>query len=302
RLAGMRAAAETARRAGDDPTRAPLPPVAVALAGSAGQSLGAFLGDGIALTLDGDAQDYVGKGLHGGTIALRPPAGSPIAAQPERHVIAGNTLLYGATGGALYAAGQVGERFAVRNAGAHAVVEGCGDHGCEYMTGGVVLVLGAIGRNFGAGMSGGVAYVHAGRPRHEADDAGADGLGGRIQRDAVRIDPLDDALDLPLLRALLGAHHAHTGSPRANALRDVDDATLRARFWKIVPDPASQESTASAQDLAAMQRRVLDRLRGDGDDRGDGKRPTYAPQSTATAQPSTTQRITLAPSTAASVS
>src|SRR5699024_2335604 len=129
----------------------------IAFTGSAGQSFGAFLPRGITLRLSGDANDYVGKGLSGGRIAVRPDAKAPFAA--EQHIIAGNVLLYGATGGELNVRGVVGERFAVRNSGAAAVVEGIGDHGCEYMTGGSVVVLGPIGRNFAAGMSGGVAYV-----------------------------------------------------------------------------------------------------------------------------------------------
>src|SRR5690606_28708887 len=122
--------------------------------GAAGQSFGAFATPGMRLVLHGEAQDYVGKGLAGGELVLRPTTTA------NDQVIAGNTVLYGATGGALFAAGSVGERVCVRNSGALAVVEGCGDHGCEYMTGGTVVVLGPTGRNFGAGMSGGVAYVY----------------------------------------------------------------------------------------------------------------------------------------------
>ena len=131
--------------------------ITVNLTGSAGQSFGAFVPRGISLYLSGDANDYTGKGLSGGRIIIRPNAASPFAA--EGNIIAGNVILYGATGGELYLRGQVGERFAVRNSGAVAVVEGVGDHGCEYMTGGRVVVLGETGRNFGAGMSGGIAYV-----------------------------------------------------------------------------------------------------------------------------------------------
>ena len=127
------------------------------LRGSAGQSFGAWLAPGIELTLVGDANDYVGKGLSGGVLALRPADDAGFRA--EENVIAGNTILYGATSGRAFFRGIVGERFAVRNSGASAVVEGVGDHGCEYMTGGVAVVLGRTGRNFAAGMSGGVAYV-----------------------------------------------------------------------------------------------------------------------------------------------
>ncbi len=125
--------------------------------GSAGQSFGAFVPRGVTLRLHGDANDYLGKGLSGGRIVVRPPDGSPFAA--EENIVAGNVILYGATAGEVFLRGQVGERFCVRNSGAIAVVEGVGDHACEYMTGGRVVVLGPTGRNFGAGMSGGVAFV-----------------------------------------------------------------------------------------------------------------------------------------------
>ena len=148
----------------------------VTLTGSAGQSLGAFLPSGITLRLVGDANDYVGKGLSGGRVVLRP---DPRATYPaERNVIAGNVLLYGATSGEAFVRGAVGERFAVRNSGARAVVEGVGDHGCEYMTGGTVVVLGPTGRNFAAGMSGGTAYLLDVNPT-------------RINTELVDLDPLD---------------------------------------------------------------------------------------------------------------
>jgi len=130
----------------------------VKLTGSAGQSLGAFAAPGLKLEVSGDANDYVGKGLSGGTIVVRPPQVSPLKA--AENTIVGNTVLYGATGGVLFAAGRAGERFAVRNSGAQVVVEGCGSNGCEYMTGGVAVILGEIGANFGAGMTGGMAYVY----------------------------------------------------------------------------------------------------------------------------------------------
>jgi len=125
--------------------------------GSAGQSFGAFAAHGLTLNLEGEANDYVGKGLAGGRIVLKPFSG--VEYNPAKNIIAGNVILYGATSGEFYANGMVGERFAIRNSGAIAVVEGVGDHGCEYMTGGRVVVLGEIGRNFAAGMSGGIAYV-----------------------------------------------------------------------------------------------------------------------------------------------
>ncbi|MBL4628680.1 MAG: glutamate synthase large subunit, partial [Roseicyclus sp.] len=130
----------------------------VKLKGSAGQSLGAFAAPGLKLEVSGDANDYVGKGLSGGTIVVRPPMASPLKA--SENVIIGNTVLYGATDGYLFAAGRAGERFAVRNSGAKAVIEGCGSNGCEYMTGGVVVILGSVNANFGAGMTGGMAYLY----------------------------------------------------------------------------------------------------------------------------------------------
>jgi glutamate synthase (NADPH/NADH) large chain len=132
--------------------------IQIALTGTAGQSFGAFLARGVTLDLVGDANDYVGKGLSGGRVVVRQPDGVGYR-EPTENIIVGNTVLYGAIAGEAYFEGVAGERFAVRNSGAVAVVEGCGDHGCEYMTGGVVVVLGKTGRNFAAGMSGGVAYV-----------------------------------------------------------------------------------------------------------------------------------------------
>ncbi|NKE10955.1 glutamate synthase subunit alpha, partial [Kocuria subflava] len=131
--------------------------ITVSLHGQAGQSLGAFMPKGITLRLEGDANDYTGKGLSGGRIVVRPEHDAGFAA--EENVVAGNVIGYGATGGEIFLRGRVGERFLVRNSGATAVVEGIGDHGCEYMTGGLALIIGPTGRNFGAGMSGGVAYV-----------------------------------------------------------------------------------------------------------------------------------------------
>jgi glutamate synthase (NADPH/NADH) large chain len=130
----------------------------VKLTGSAGQSLGAFAAPGLKLEVSGDANDYVGKGLSGGTIVVRPSMAS--TSKAAENTIIGNTVLYGATKGYLFAAGRAGERFAVRNSGAHAVIEGCGSNGCEYMTGGVTVILGDVGANFGAGMTGGMAYLY----------------------------------------------------------------------------------------------------------------------------------------------
>ncbi|MGH2998837.1 MAG: glutamate synthase large subunit, partial [Gaiellaceae bacterium] len=167
--------------------------------GSAGQSFGAWLAEGIELTLIGDANDYVGKGLSGGVLALRPPESAAFRA--EENVIAGNTILYGATSGRAFFRGLVGERFAVRNSGATAVVEGVGDHGCEYMTGGIVVVLGPTGRNFAAGMSGGIAYV-LDRNRTFAE---------RCNEEMVALEELE-ADDLRVVRALVDEHRGRTGS------------------------------------------------------------------------------------------
>jgi glutamate synthase domain-containing protein 3 len=169
--------------------------------GSAGQSFGAFLAEGVTLKLTGEANDYVGKGLSGGTISV----GAGSAASRRGDVLAGNTVLYGATSGQLYIAGRAGERFAVRNSGALAVVEGVGQHGCEYMTGGVVLVLGPLGLNFGSGMTGGLAYVL----RAEAEDV--------LNRDFVTIHDVE-AEEEASLRRVLEEHLQFTGSPRASRL------------------------------------------------------------------------------------
>ena len=191
------------------------------LTGAAGQSFGAWLAPGIELTLVGDANDYVGKGLSGGVLALRPPESAGFRA--EENVIAGNTILYGATAGRAFFRGIVGERFAVRNSGAHAVVEGVGDHGCEYMTGGVVAVIGPTGRNFAAGMSGGIAYV--------LDEDGTFEI--RCNRELVGLEPVAGG-DAETLRALVEEHGRRTGSPVAARLLAAWEATLE-RFVKVIP-------------------------------------------------------------------
>jgi len=196
-------------------------PVRFSLHGAAGQSFGAWLAPGIELTLFGEANDYVGKGLSGGTLALRPPEDASFAA--EENVLAGNTILYGATAGKAFFRGLVGERFAVRNSGATAVVEGVGDHGCEYMTGGVVLVLGPTGRNFAAGMSGGTAYV--------LDEDGT--FEERCNTELVGLESLE-LDDLNLLRELLNEHERRTDSVVAARLLD-DWQTAQLRFVKVMP-------------------------------------------------------------------
>ncbi|HEU0115685.1 MAG TPA: glutamate synthase-related protein, partial [Thermomicrobiales bacterium] len=226
------------RRAGQTPGG-----VSCRFVGSAGQSFGAFAVDGLHLHLEGEANDYVGKGMSGGEIAIRPSRDARFAA-PQ--TIAGNTILYGATGGALFAAGRVGERFAVRNSGATAVVEGVGDHGCEYMTGGAVVVLGPTGRNFGAGMTNGVAYVY--------DPSGA--FPDRINAESILVEPLSraDVEDAAALRALVELHHATTGSPLAADLLANWDAAL-AHFWKVIPRAAlamrAEAEAAAAEEATA---------------------------------------------------
>jgi glutamate synthase (NADPH/NADH) large chain len=195
--------------------------IQVAFTGSAGNSFGAFLPKGITLRLEGDSNDYFGKGLSGGRLVLRPPADAGFVA--EDNIIAGNVILYGATSGEAYLRGIVGERFCVRNSGATAVVEGVGDHGCEYMTGGRAVVLGRTGRNFGAGMSGGIAYVF--------DEDGT--LHYRVNHEMVDLDPLD-ADDLEFLHQTIATHVAETGSAvgtRILARWDQDSE----RFVKVMP-------------------------------------------------------------------
>ena len=166
----------------------PADTIEVVLTGSAGQSLGAFMPSGITLRLEGDSNDYVGKGLSGGQIVVRPPLGAIFPA--ERNVIAGNVIGYGATQGSMFIRGVVGERFLVRNSGATAVVEGVGDHALEYMTGGLAVILGGTGRNLGAGMSGGTAYVHGLKPERVNRDSLASGeLVAAAARQRGRRDP-----------------------------------------------------------------------------------------------------------------
>jgi glutamate synthase (NADPH/NADH) large chain/glutamate synthase (ferredoxin) len=191
--------------------------------GSAGQSFGAFIDEGMELTLEGEAQDYVGKGLGGGVIVIRPYADD---ASPDP-VLAGNTICYGATGGRLFVAGRVGERFCVRNSGATAVVEGAGDHFCEYMTGGVAVALGAVGWNAGAGMTGGVAYLTEWRQLN------ADSV---IARDVPEEDEAE-------LHALVEEHHRRTGSPRAASMLEDWEVAL-ARFRQVVPVARVQAAAA----------------------------------------------------------
>jgi len=246
RTVGAMLSGEVARRHGH--AGLPEDTILVRFTGTAGQSFGAFLARGVALELTGDSNDYVGKGLSGGRIVVRQPKG--LSRDPTENIIVGNTVLYGAIAGEAYFEGVAGERFAVRNSGAVSVVEGTGDHGCEYMTGGVVAVLGRTGRNFAAGMSGGVAYVYdmdgdfekrcnmamvkleklghpaAGEdpdmPKQRAVSVADPGMGDLLRFDAER------------LRILIERHLLHTGSARARALLDDWQETL-TRFVKVMP-------------------------------------------------------------------
>ncbi|MDD3178916.1 MAG: glutamate synthase large subunit [Opitutaceae bacterium] len=190
--------------------------------GSAGQSFGAFLPPGMTFLLEGDANDCLGKGLSGGKLIVFPPAGSTFV--PEENIIIGNVALYGATSGEAYIRGMAGERFAVRNSGVNTVVEAVGDHGCEYMTGGRVVVLGPTGRNFGAGMSGGVAYV--------LDERGD--FPSRVNQQMVGVGPLDDPAEIAEVRSLIERHLAYTGSARARRVLDAWDQ-MAPRFVRVLP-------------------------------------------------------------------
>jgi glutamate synthase (ferredoxin) len=190
--------------------------------GSAGQSFGAFIPPGMTLSLEGDANDYLGKGLSGGRIVVFPPREATFAA--EHNIVIGNVAFYGATAGEAYIRGMAGERFCVRNSGVNAVVEGVGDHGCEYMTGGRVVVLGAAGRNFAAGMSGGIAYV--------LDDEGE--LPSRVNIQMVELEKLADTAEIELVRRMVESHVHHTSSDRAKQVL-ADWASSVQRFVKVIP-------------------------------------------------------------------
>jgi glutamate synthase (ferredoxin) len=190
--------------------------------GSAGQSFGAFLPKGISLTLEGDSNDYVGKGLSGGKLIIRPPADAKFV--PEENVIIGNVSLYGATSGEVYVRGMAGERFCVRNSGAQAVVEAIGDHGCEYMTGGRVVVLGTTGRNFGAGMSGGIAYV--------LDEAGD--FDRRCNTEMILLERMSEK-ESEEVRAMIRKHADYTGSSRALRILEQWERFGVPPFVKVMP-------------------------------------------------------------------
>ena len=223
RVVGTITGAEVSRKQG--PEGLPEDTLKINLIGSAGQSLGAFMPKGMTITVTGDTNDYCGKGLSGGKIIVRPSADSPFVA--HENIITGNVCFYGATGGEAYIAGVAGERFCVRNSGVEAVIEGIGDHGCEYMTGGLILCLGTTGRNFGAGMSGGVAYI--------LDDDG-DFVSKRLNTEMVNVYPLIECEteEVDTVRTRIAKHVEYTGSSRGESIL-ADWDTYKKKFLKILP-------------------------------------------------------------------
>jgi len=205
--------------------------------GSVGQSFGAFNLPGMTLRLEGEANDYVGKGMHGGEIIIKPPASATYA--PEQNVIVGNTCLYGATGGILFASGLAGERFAVRNSKGTAVIEGAGDHCCEYMTGGVIVVLGKVGRNVGAGMTGGLAYF--------LDEDG--NFSKLVNPEIVKLQRVSSPAGEQLLQELIQAHAEYTGSEKAKAILENWSEYL-PKFWQVVP-PSEADTPEANPDAVA---------------------------------------------------
>ena len=220
RVVGAMVGSAVTRRYG--PAGLPEDTIRIRFKGSAGQSFGAFIPKGVTFVLEGDANDYIGKGLSGGKIIVRPPEGSTFV--PEENIIVGNVAFYGATSGEAYVSGMAGERFCVRNSGIHALVEAVGDHGCEYMTGGQVVVLGPTGRNFAAGMSGGIAYV--------LDETGD--FPRRCNRQMVELEPLRDADEIGQVRQLIRRHASYTGSRRAHKILAGWEDYL-PRFVKVMP-------------------------------------------------------------------
>ncbi len=268
RTVGAMLSGQVARRHGH--AGLPEDTITVRFTGTAGQSFGAFLSRGVSLELTGDSNDYVGKGLSGGRVVVRQPKGT--ARKATENIIIGNTALYGAIAGEAYINGVAGERFAVRNSGAVAVVEGTGDHGCEYMTGGVVVVLGRIGRNFAAGMSGGIAYVYNVdgalpfakfrerfnesmvtlaplAPASGGDDETAPKLKSVSVADSGMGDPLH--FDAERLRLLIQRHADYTGSARARALLEDWDLAL-TRFYKVLPTDYAKALADLAREKSAL--------------------------------------------------
>jgi glutamate synthase (NADPH/NADH) large chain len=208
--------------------------------GSAGQSFGAFLANGVTLELEGDANDYVGKGLSGGRIIVYPPHASTFV--PEDNILVGNVVLYGATSGEAFFNGMAGERFAVRNSGAIAVVEGLGDHGCEYMTKGLVIVLGKTGRNFAAGMSGGIAYVLDEDGKFEKESC---------NKASVDLEKVFDPQDQQLLHQFVAKHFEVTESPRAKRILD-NWLTMVPKFIKVFPHEYKRVLSQTRKPVAAQ--------------------------------------------------
>ncbi|MEL6224246.1 MAG: glutamate synthase large subunit [Cyanobacteria bacterium J06627_8] len=213
------------------------------LSGSAGQSFGAFILPGMTLRLTGESNDYVGKGMHGGEIIIMPPSDAPY--DFAENVVIGNTCLYGATGGVLFANGQAGERFAVRNSKGQAVIEGAGDHCCEYMTGGIVVVLGHAGRNVGAGMTGGLAYFF--------DEDGS--FPDKVNREIVKIQRVSTAAGESQLKSLIEAHLERTNSAKAKDILDHWSTSL-SKFWQVVPPSEAMTPEANAE-TSTQEEKVL---------------------------------------------
>jgi glutamate synthase (NADPH/NADH) large chain len=241
RTVGAMLSGEIAKRYGN--AGLPVDTIQCTFKGSAGQSFGAFLSHGVTFKLEGDANDYAGKGLSGGKIIIVPPKVSTF--KPEENIIAGNTLLYGATSGEIYINGQVGERFCVRNSGAIAVVEGAGDHCCEYMTGGRAVVLGKTGRNFAAGMSGGIAYVY--------NETGNFDYFCNMQM--VELTLIEDLADSRELRQLIANHYHYTQSPLAKRILDNWDVEVD-RFIKVTP--IEYKKVLQDEKLEAIKKKIAE--------------------------------------------
>lgn len=229
RVTGTILGSEISRRYGDEGL--PEDTISLSFVGSAGQSFGAFIPKGLTLTLEGDANDYVGKGLSGGKIIIYPPREATFRA--EDNVIIGNVAFFGATSGAAFVSGKAGERFCVRNSGATVVVEGIGNHGCEYMTGGRVLILGQTGRNFAAGMSGGIAYVYDLDPN-------------KCNTDLVKLEPLTDDDEKAAVKAMLEKHVHYTDSNLGHILLENWDDTV-THLTKVIPEAYEEMVALIAQ-------------------------------------------------------
>jgi len=242
RTVGAMLSGEVAKRYGDDGL--PHDTISVNMKGTAGQSFGCFLAKGVTLKLSGQANDYCGKGLSGGKLVVRLPEKTTYNA--TENIIIGNTCLYGATSGEAYFQGRAGERFGVRNSGVHAVVEGTGDHGCEYMTGGRVVVLGEIGRNFAAGMSGGIAYVWDPGNVHEKF----------VNMELVDIEAVTDETDADELLHMITRHKEYTGSKRAAEIL-ADWKNQIKSFRKIIPGEY-KKALAALADEAQKENEMVD--------------------------------------------